>query len=64
MVLCYRDMTFCTYKKCSKFKECHRALTDEVQKRADDWWGKGKNEAPICVFAEHPDCYSEEKKEE
>lgn len=59
-MLCYRDMTFCTYyKNCAKAEECDRALTPEIQKDADKWWESFKIDGspPICMFAEKPECY-------
>ena len=56
-MICYRDMTFCEEKKCSEFKNCHRALTNKVQKEAEKWWGS--KDAPICVFLGKPDCFKE-----
>lgn len=54
----YRDQTYCPFwKKCTDSLDCWRALTEEVQDSADKWWGKGFREAPICVFAELPDCF-------
>ena len=61
-MICYRDMTFCRYyKDCAKANECHRPLTEEVSKRADEWWGKGEGKAPICMFAEIPNCFEEKE---
>ena len=55
-MICYKDMTFCSfYKECSKGKDCSRALTEEVIKDAQEWWGNP--EAPICQFMEKPDCF-------
>ncbi len=58
-MICYRDMTFCSfYKTCKDGEECHRALTKEVYKAADKWWGwSQEGKAPICQFVEKPDCY-------
>ncbi len=58
----YRDMTFCSsYKECRNGKKCNRALTPQVQKDADKWWGKGTGQAPICQFVDKPECYKEKK---
>ena len=54
----YRDMTFCPFfKQCKKGKKCDRALTDEVKKAAEKWWGD--KHAPICMFAEKPECFED-----
>jgi len=57
----YRDMTFCDYKDCKKFKDntCGKALNAEVIKGSKKWWGKSNGEPPIITFAEHPECWSE-----
>lgn len=34
-MMCYRDTTFCSGDGCAKFWDCPRALTQEVQGRAD-----------------------------
>jgi hypothetical protein len=56
-MMSYQDKTFCKARECSKFPTCPRALTDEVQARADRWWGKPG--APISYFAEPQklECY-------
>lgn len=33
-MICYRDMTFCEGAGCQAFKDCPRALTDEVRHAA------------------------------
>ena len=62
----YRDMTFCDGAggRCAKFKDCPRALTKEVLKKAHAWWNRGKaegeqSEPPISLFvnAVDLDCY-------
>lgn len=59
-MLCYKDMTFCKFhKECAKGKECDRALTDEVIKDAEQWWGK--KGAPVCIFMEKPECFTDVK---
>ena len=61
-MICYRDMTFCPfYKECGDV--CNRALTPEVEKGAELWWKSFKSDdpAPICQFAEKPDCCKESK---
>lgn len=56
----YRDMIFCPYyKDCKQGDSCGRALTDEVLKGADRWWG-GPG-APICQFSCTPDCFEEKE---
>ena len=66
-MICYRDMTFCTYyTSCTHGNTCNRALTPEVIKKADEWWNGGgvlaednedMGEAPISVFAEKSECF-------
>ena len=54
--MCYRDMTFCPYNDdCHSGKDCPRALTDEVWKQAEMWWGS--KDAPIAIFTEKPWCF-------
>lgn len=55
-MMCYRDMTFCSfYKECAK-KDCYRALTEDVETRAKqfDLW--------ICQFVNHPKCFKVKEK--
>jgi len=55
-MLCYRDKTWCPfYSTCNQGIGCHRALTDQVKRDADHWWGK--EGAPICMFSQKPKCY-------
>ncbi len=54
-MLCYRDMTFCSYSKCKEFKTCIRALTQDIKDKAD------KFGLPICQFAEQPECFKRGK---
>lgn len=56
-MMCYRDMTFCRFIECGRSGECPRALTDEVQRAAEKWWGGA--DAPIAVFTERPSCFVE-----
>jgi len=56
-MICYKDMTFCNFESCKKFKECNRALTKNVKDNADKWWGFGFRKAPICIFLNKPKCY-------
>lgn len=46
-MMCYLDKTFCVSPQCEN--KCHRKLTPEIEKAADEWWGKGENKAPIAV---------------
>lgn len=61
--MCYRDTTFCRGDGCTKFETCPRALTEEVQGRAEKWWG-GKD-APIAEFTEPKKlvCWDDGKEE-
>jgi len=55
----YRDMTFCGYHEdCHLKSTCFRALTEQVQKDAEAWWG-GPG-PPISIFMEKPDCWRDE----
>ena len=59
-MICYRDMTFCPFNTdCAAAEGCERALTDEILKAADAWWGEGEGEAPICMFMVAPECFEE-----
>jgi hypothetical protein len=61
-MICYKDRRFCRhYKGCTKVKECGRALTFKVKQDAAKWWG-GSN-PPIDMWAERPDCYTSEEKD-
>ena len=56
-MMCYKDRTFCKfYTTCKEGKKCGRALTPEVIKAADEWWGSPGG-APICEFVNEPECY-------
>jgi len=54
-MICFRDKTFCGFEDCAKWVTCPRALGVADKLAALLWWGKP--DPPICVFAEHPDCY-------
>lgn len=57
--MCYKDMTFCTFfEKCKDRDKCGRALTPEIQKAAEEWWGS--KDAPFCTFVEKPECFKHE----
>jgi hypothetical protein len=43
------------YVSCLYGRGCARALTPEVIKEAEKWWGK--EGAPICQYMGKPDCY-------
>lgn len=60
-MICYKDMTFCTYLDCTNTK-CHRRLTGKVLEDARIWWKDFKIEGgpPICQFSEKPECYTQE----
>ena len=53
----YADKTWCNYLDCTN-KDCHRRLTPQVIAGAQKWWGN--QGAPICQFAEKPECYKED----
>jgi len=55
-MICYRDMTFCPFwEECKEGETCHRALTKEIQYKAD------KLSLPICTFVDKPDCFVEKE---
>jgi hypothetical protein len=53
----YKDMTFCSGDGCTQFRKCFRALTKEVDDRAE------KLGLPISQFSnpKELDCYIEDK---
>jgi len=57
VLLCYKDNTFCTaYEQCIHHpEECKRALTPEIIKEAEEWWGSVP--APICTWSGVPPCF-------
>ena len=58
-MLCYQDRTFCGGDGCAKFARCMRALTPEVQRRADEAG------LPIAQFSapSELDCWRESEDE-
>ena len=59
-MICYQDCTFCPYHaECNKGEDCAIAYTDEVKLEAQAWWGS--DDAPVCLFAERPECFEEVK---
>lgn len=53
-MMCYRDMTFCSYwPECKRGADCPRALTPGVEDAAE------KHGYPICRFVDKPECYEE-----
>jgi len=55
----YRDITFCaSWEKCEDGKDCFRALTPEVIKKANEWIMN----APISV-CKQLDCFKPIRKE-
>lgn len=44
-MLCYKDQTFCS-ARCA-VSDCPVMLTDEVERAAQEWWGKAG--APLSV---------------
>lgn len=59
-MMCYKDMTFCEFDDCKKWKKCDRAFTITEQQNAQKWWGK-KSDAPVCIFVDKPECYVKSK---
>jgi len=59
-MMCYRDITFCSFNNCRKWGECRRALTEAQQKMAEAWWMRGggdKRDTPIAKYINKPSCY-------
>lgn len=58
-MICYRDMTFCSfYRECKDGSGCSIALTDKVEADAKKWWGDNcENGPPIAIFADKPACF-------
>lgn len=55
-MICYRDRTFCPFfTECKNRETCDRALTNKVRKDATKWWGS--EDAPICQYTTHPECF-------
>ena len=55
----YKDMTFCSGDGCTQFKRCFRALTQDVEDRAE------KIGLPISQFSnpKELDCYIPNERE-
>lgn len=59
-MMCFRDMTFCTYWKDCRYSEtCGRKFDKEQEAAAKKWWG-GDN-PPICTFIGRPRCFVEKQ---
>lgn len=52
-MMCYKDMTFCSYSDCTNFNKCPRRLTESVKKDAV------RLGLPICRFAGQPKCFED-----
>jgi len=50
-MLCYKDRTYCAFKKCKLFDVCDVALTNTIQEEATAFG------LPISQYAEKPDCF-------
>lgn len=51
-MLCYKDMTFCGFfDECEDGKDCHRALTEEIQTDAAQFI------LQVCQFTDKPECF-------
>jgi hypothetical protein len=59
-MMCYKDATFCEFDDCAHWDDCDRAFTEEEREKATKWWGN--EEAPVCFFVSHPDCYKKSSK--
>jgi len=57
----YKDMTWCTAKKCLDKADCDRYFTAEHHEAALRWWGSDSYPIVMGVFT---DCYSEEEEDE
>lgn len=57
-MISYKDRTFCTFSKCTRFSQekCNRALTPEVIADAEKWWGNSA--FPVSTFADMPICFT------
>ncbi len=55
-MMCYMDMTFCSYyERCENRTTCRRQLTEEVKENAK------KYGIDICQFMGKPNCYEVKK---
>lgn len=53
-MMCYRDMTFCTfYEDCKTASTCERPLTEQIKKDAEKWM----KDAPISMYIDKPECW-------
>ncbi len=53
-MICYRDRTYCYFSKsCKDGKDCFRAFTEEVEKKAEQVG------LPVSLFSKKPDCFKE-----
>ena len=60
-MMCYKGMTFCPfYLECKNGNDCKSALTSKVEEDAKKWWGK--DNPPISVYLDKPDCFKENDK--
>ena len=58
-MICFKGRTFCTDKECTKFDRCEKALTKDMSKQADKWWGK--DGAPVAVYTVRLECFEAKK---
>ena len=55
-MICYKDITFCTFfPLCKNGHKCKVALTEKIKNDAVKWWGD--ENAPICIYSDFPDCF-------
>jgi hypothetical protein len=55
-MLCYKDMTFCSfYKDCKLGKKCFRVLTEDIESKAT------ASNMLIAQFIMEPECFKEYK---
>lgn len=57
--MCFRDKTFCNFEDCAKFLTCKRGFTEKVRQDSIKWWGN--ENAPVCFYADKPECFEEIK---
>ena len=51
-MLCYKDMTFCSFwEDCKKQENCSRCLTENVRIDSD------RSGLLICQFVDKPNCF-------
>jgi hypothetical protein len=54
-MICYKDMTFCSFVSCDDHVSCPIFLSQEMYQDAMKWWGD--ENPPICIMVDKPGCY-------